>query len=248
MRGVILAIAPDGTYGQLSADDGQRYSYWTSEVSNGLPHVGHHVDFKMWEGQPVELFILANPVHHGDPPPQPQRAPAAQQPAAQQKAQVVHAGYAAAPAGYAAAPAGHAAAACRLRRSTGRLCRRPRRRRLWRRRRVAAKAVLDHAFHLAVGTHLAPAVLAARRSADHRRECVAQLDSDHRPDRVAGDPVGQHLHQLQTLPRSRLSRMVEPGLSHPGLAAVVLVVLGLVIPVLLGLSGCWPKSSRASAC
>ena len=110
MRGVILAIAPDGTYGQLSADDGQRYSYWTSEVSNGLPHVGHHVDFKMWEGQPVELFILANPVHHGDPPPQPQRAPAAQQPAAQQKAQVVHAGYAAAPAGYAAAPAGYAAA------------------------------------------------------------------------------------------------------------------------------------------
>ena len=109
MRGVIQAIAPDGTYGQLIADDGQRYSYWTSEVSNGLPHVGHHVDFKMWEGQPVELFILANPVHHGDPPPQPQRPPADRQPVAQHSAQGVHAGYAAAPAGYAAAPAGHAA-------------------------------------------------------------------------------------------------------------------------------------------
>lgn len=32
MRGIILAIAPDGTYGQISAEDGQRYSYWTSEI------------------------------------------------------------------------------------------------------------------------------------------------------------------------------------------------------------------------
>lgn len=108
MRGVIQAISPDGTYGQLAADDGQRYSYWTSEVRNGHPHVGHHVDFQMWEGQPVELFILANPAHHGDPPQQPPR-PAAVQPQ-RNIAPGGPAGYSGAPTGYAGAPAGYAAA------------------------------------------------------------------------------------------------------------------------------------------
>jgi len=115
MRGVIQAIAPDGTYGQLATDDGQRYSYWTSEVRNGHPHVGHHVDFQMWEGQPVELFILANPAHHGEPPQQPPRPAAVQQqssnaPGAPSGYAGAPAGYAAAPAGYSAAPAGYAAA------------------------------------------------------------------------------------------------------------------------------------------
>jgi uncharacterized membrane protein YhaH (DUF805 family) len=58
MRGVILAIASDGTYGQISAEDGQRYSYWTSEVRNGRPQVGLSVDFKIESDQPIDIFIL----------------------------------------------------------------------------------------------------------------------------------------------------------------------------------------------
>jgi uncharacterized membrane protein YhaH (DUF805 family) len=58
MRGVILAIASDGTYGQISAEDGQRYSYWTSEVRNGTPQVGLSVDFKIESDQPIDIFIL----------------------------------------------------------------------------------------------------------------------------------------------------------------------------------------------
>jgi uncharacterized membrane protein YhaH (DUF805 family) len=65
---MILAVAPDGTYGQLSADDGQRYSYWTSEVRNGRAQVGQMVDFQMWEGQPVDIFVLANPTPPQAPP------------------------------------------------------------------------------------------------------------------------------------------------------------------------------------
>ena len=60
MRGVILAIAPDGTYGQLSADDGQRYSYWTTEVRNGRVQVGQTVEFQMWEGQPIDIVLVSN--------------------------------------------------------------------------------------------------------------------------------------------------------------------------------------------
>jgi uncharacterized membrane protein YhaH (DUF805 family) len=85
MRGVILAIAPDGTYGQVSAEDGQRYSYWTSEIRNGRAQVGQGVDFQLWEGQPIDIFILANPA--------PPNAAGAPQPA----------GYATASPGYAAA-------------------------------------------------------------------------------------------------------------------------------------------------
>jgi uncharacterized membrane protein YhaH (DUF805 family) len=96
MRGVILAIAPDGTYGQLSAEDGQRYSYWTSEIRNGRAQVGQGVDFQLWEGQPVDIFILARPAPPGAAPPP---RPAAQQPAA----------YAAAAPRYAAAPSPYAA-------------------------------------------------------------------------------------------------------------------------------------------
>jgi len=69
MRGTISAIAPDGTYGQISSEDGQRYSYWTSEVRNGLATVGQKVDFQMWEGQPVEIFLATTPRPPSAPPP-----------------------------------------------------------------------------------------------------------------------------------------------------------------------------------
>jgi uncharacterized membrane protein YhaH (DUF805 family) len=58
MRGVILAIASDGTYGQISAENGQRYSYWTSEVRNGKSQVGLSVDFQIENDQPIDIFIL----------------------------------------------------------------------------------------------------------------------------------------------------------------------------------------------
>jgi uncharacterized membrane protein YhaH (DUF805 family) len=58
MRGVILAIAADGTYGQISADDGQRYSYWTNEIRNGPARVGQSVDFQIDNNQPVDIFVV----------------------------------------------------------------------------------------------------------------------------------------------------------------------------------------------
>jgi uncharacterized membrane protein YhaH (DUF805 family) len=61
MRGVIVAIAPDGTYGQLSAEDGQRYSYWTKEVRTGPAQLGQAVEFQMWEGQPIDIFVVQTP-------------------------------------------------------------------------------------------------------------------------------------------------------------------------------------------
>lgn len=70
MRGVIVALAPDGTYGQLSTEDGQRYSYWTNEVRNGRAQVGQMVEFQMWEGQPVDIFLVQAPA----PPRAPQRS------------------------------------------------------------------------------------------------------------------------------------------------------------------------------
>jgi uncharacterized membrane protein YhaH (DUF805 family) len=97
MRGIILAIAPDGTYGQVSAEDGQRYSYWTSEIRNGRVQVGQGVDFQLWEGQPVDIFILANPAPPQSPPPQRGSAP---QPAAYSTAASAYA--AAAPSSFAA--------------------------------------------------------------------------------------------------------------------------------------------------
>ena len=72
MRGVISAIAPDGTYGQVSASDGQKYSYWTSEVRNGHVQVGQMVEFQMQDDQPIDIFILAP---GGAPPAAPPRAP-----------------------------------------------------------------------------------------------------------------------------------------------------------------------------
>jgi len=69
MRGVVSAIAPDGTYGQIAADDGNRYSYWTSEVRNGPVQVGEAVNFQMADGQPVDIFVL--------PPPGPNLSPRA---------------------------------------------------------------------------------------------------------------------------------------------------------------------------
>ena len=97
MRGVILAIVPDGTYGQLSAEDGQRYSYWTNEVRNGRVQVGQTVEFQMWEGQPIDIFVVPTPA----PPRAPQRP--GQPPQMADRA--------AAPSPYAAAPSPYAAAA-----------------------------------------------------------------------------------------------------------------------------------------
>jgi uncharacterized membrane protein YhaH (DUF805 family) len=61
MRGVIVAIAPDGTYGQLSAEDGQRFSYWTKELRNGQVRPGQTVEFQLWEGQPIDIFLVQTP-------------------------------------------------------------------------------------------------------------------------------------------------------------------------------------------
>jgi uncharacterized membrane protein YhaH (DUF805 family) len=93
MRGVILAIAPDETYGQLSADDGQRYSYWSSEIRNGRVRMGQMVEFEMWQGQPIDIFVLANPSPSNAP--SPQQRPSMPQPTAYGAAQ---------PSRYAAAP------------------------------------------------------------------------------------------------------------------------------------------------
>jgi uncharacterized membrane protein YhaH (DUF805 family) len=60
MRGVVTGIVPDGSYGQIKSDDGQTYSYWSSEVRNGPVQVGQAVEFQMWEGQPVDIHILDN--------------------------------------------------------------------------------------------------------------------------------------------------------------------------------------------
>jgi uncharacterized membrane protein YhaH (DUF805 family) len=98
MRGVISGIVPDGTYGQIAADDGQRYSYWSTEVRNGQVKVGQTVEFQMWEGQPVDIFVVNN-----SPPPNvapPQRA------AVPQQRSFAPAGRNATPAGYAAAVGG----------------------------------------------------------------------------------------------------------------------------------------------
>ena len=97
MRGVIVAIAPDGSYGQLSAEDGQRYSYWTKEVRNGQVQPGQTVEFQMWEGQPIDIFAVQAP----SPPRAPQRPSAPQQMAPRT----------AAPSPYAAAQSAYPAAA-----------------------------------------------------------------------------------------------------------------------------------------
>ena len=75
MRGVISGIVPDGTYGQISAEDGQRFSYWTTEVRNGPVKVGQTVEFQMWEGQPVDIFGVNNMAPPRAAPPQRAAAP-----------------------------------------------------------------------------------------------------------------------------------------------------------------------------
>jgi uncharacterized membrane protein YhaH (DUF805 family) len=105
MRGVISGIVPDGTYGQIAADDGQRYSYWSTEVRNGQARVGQTVEFQMWEGQPVDIFVVNNP-----PPPNaapPQRSGAPQQ---RPYTSTMPVGRNAMPAGGAGMPAGYATA------------------------------------------------------------------------------------------------------------------------------------------
>lgn len=103
MRGVILAIVPDGSYGQLSAEDGQRYSYWTKEVRNGPVQVGQTVEFQLWEGQPIDIFAVQTPA----PPRTPQRAELPPQMAARTTPSPYAA---AAPAQYGAQPASYAMA------------------------------------------------------------------------------------------------------------------------------------------
>ena len=71
MRGTIAAIAPDGTYGQIAAEDGQRYSYWTSEIRNGAGRPGQVVDFQLWEGQPVDIFLQTMAAPSAPPPRRP---------------------------------------------------------------------------------------------------------------------------------------------------------------------------------
>jgi uncharacterized membrane protein YhaH (DUF805 family) len=91
---------PDGTYGQIAADDGKRYSYWTSEVRNGRVAVGQAVEFQMWEGQPIDIYVV-------DHPPPPTAAPPPRPGVPQQRAfGVGQAGTSFVPAGGAAAPAG----------------------------------------------------------------------------------------------------------------------------------------------
>src|SRR5882672_11176361 len=80
MRGVVSAIAPDGTYGQIAADDGRRYSYWTNEVRNGPVEVGEAVNFEMAEGQPVDIFVLPKPGPDLSPRPLEEAEPAEQPP------------------------------------------------------------------------------------------------------------------------------------------------------------------------
>jgi uncharacterized membrane protein YhaH (DUF805 family) len=92
MRGVVLGIMPDGSYGQVAADDGQRYSFWTSEIRNGPVQVGQTVEFKMWEGQPVEIYGLPQM----PPPNMPKRPVQAQQQRPQASSR---------PSGYSTAPA-----------------------------------------------------------------------------------------------------------------------------------------------
>jgi len=96
MRGVISALAPDGTYGQIAADDGQRYSYWTSEVRNGAAHIHDAVNFQIADGQPVDIFLM--------PKPGQEAAPRAGMPRA-----APGAGRSPNPGGYAATPAGYGA-------------------------------------------------------------------------------------------------------------------------------------------
>ena len=97
MRGVISALAPDGTYGQIAADDGQRYSYWTSEIRNGPARINDVVNFQMSEGQPIDIFII--PKHEPMASMQPEAAP---RPVTLMARAPVHPGQ--------GKPAGHAAA------------------------------------------------------------------------------------------------------------------------------------------
>jgi uncharacterized membrane protein YhaH (DUF805 family) len=71
MRGVISAIARDGSYGQIAADDGERYSYWSSQIRNGPVAIGDPVNFQMHEGQPVDIFNLAAALAADPPGPPP---------------------------------------------------------------------------------------------------------------------------------------------------------------------------------
>ena len=57
MRGVIQAISADGAYGQIAADDGTLYSYWTVEIKNGAGRIGQAVEFQIGDGQPIDISL-----------------------------------------------------------------------------------------------------------------------------------------------------------------------------------------------
>lgn len=99
MRGIIKGIVPDGSYGQLETEQGQLVSYWTSEVRNGPVRVGQEVEFRLWEGQPVEIYVAS----HLRPPVAPPPRPAAPQPQWQQPAATQPQPYGYAPSPYAPA-------------------------------------------------------------------------------------------------------------------------------------------------
>jgi uncharacterized membrane protein YhaH (DUF805 family) len=67
MRGVIQAIAADGTYGQISAADGERYSYWAVEIQNGTGRIGDAIEFQISDGQPIDIMLT--PVAAASPRP-----------------------------------------------------------------------------------------------------------------------------------------------------------------------------------
>ena len=105
MRGVVSGIVPDGTYGQIAAEDGQRYSYWSSEVRNGQMKVGQTVEFQMWESQPIDIFVVNNPPLQNAAPPQ-----RSAQPQQRTFASATPAAHNSVPGSSAFAPAGYAAA------------------------------------------------------------------------------------------------------------------------------------------
>lgn len=57
MRGTIRAIAPDGSYGEIETEHGQRMSYWSSQVVNGPAQPGQRVEFEISSDQPVNISI-----------------------------------------------------------------------------------------------------------------------------------------------------------------------------------------------
>ena len=199
MRGVISALAPDGTYGQIAADDGQRYSYWTSEVRNGpgaRPRRGQFPDRRRPAGRHF---------HHAQAGPR-GSAPAACRHAACGAGRRAHGEpgclYAATPAGY-GAPQNYAVGGeaiptdqnywiALLTSPSGRISRKQ----FW---LHGVLPIIGIGIVLRVvayaGLFIMPTFVLFLDLADLARAAVASL-----------------LHRLQALPRRRLPGLVQPGL------------------------------------